>query len=106
MLLLAVVHWSLSSSCQSFNQTFKEFEGEKSQLLHINKADITVATKSLMCDAEEWVADNHLKDTITMLDHRFGLYLSNNGQMHEKWLLNSVTKFVLNNVKKPFKIWS
>lgn len=58
-----------------------------------------MATKSFVCDAQEWVADYHLKATIAMLDHQFGLHLSNNSQVHEKWLLNSVTKLVLNNVK-------
>lgn len=58
-----------------------------------------MATKSFMCDAQEWVADNHLKAPIRMLDHQFGFYLLNNSQVHEKWLLNSATKFVLSNVK-------
>lgn len=72
----SVIHLSVSNSCQSFDQTFKELE-EKSQLSETNDSDITMATKSFMHDAEQCVSHYHLKAAVTILDHSFGLYFSN-----------------------------
>lgn len=51
---------------------------KKSQLSETNGSGITMATKSFMHDAEQCVSDYHLKAAVTILDHSFGLYFSNN----------------------------
>lgn len=90
MLLQAMGTQSLTDQYQivvseSFNQTFKGLGGKKLSPFRDKWCCYHYGNRShLSCMTQSFVTDYPMKPIAAVLDHSFRLYLSRNGQTHQK----------------------